>query len=925
MRRLISKILGFLFLLIATQGWAVTRYYITQDVLQSFNPQFRGAWSDTLQGQIRLPLTISTDGTTMSSIQVLSGEAVAKDSILVFQAISGKLAAQIISGATLKGQIRGLESHTAANGTVAICAYIVSKDDSLCGFLINTSASDGTATPPELAAALTNRQFQDGAEATPLSLATVEVPEEGYLVVEIGIRENTTTARSYDLSVGNNSATDLPEDNTTTAANNPWIEISQTLVDFSPPSGWGTHNPLQPPHGCNVMGGDTLYPYVDGDSIGLSATATPHADFLDEAPNSAGCGSANDSIWQSGNSNNRDYFYMRTARSDSVWSTFRGSRANDQIDCIAIVACLRRQNTFGATRDGFVQLGIMDSSSGSRYYFTGPEWSLERNTARQVFTFYIPNKPSATEVLGSARWDSASLAGLQLRIKLRTTNAGDSLALFNIYVLVFASSRDTSVADSTNSDMQSTAMATGFTLQMNRQSAFFESNVNKQRLWLGALNNSSTEWILTASDDTGRTWTYIANTGDSVTIRDASEGLGAPGLFLFGGKDAASDSFRIASMEAGGLDTCQIYLTKRNQTTGAELSARLDTKAVPTNGGVAVQYQCLYQYKDTDTLWEFEGAATSSGRLRWHRSKDGGQTWPDSGYIQGPGAAYTDAGTQAILTTSGSRRLGVIRWTDGYPAIFTTGWSINGNIVRFQYWHPAVTNADSMRLHAFFRADNTTTCDTLRLNTEGGNNNSGELAATSAYIGGNPFAYCVYIRGNRIKYGRINNSLGVDTGYVVEISQVRLGTSPYFISLTAKDTAVYCFFNYQKVAGTTDSQDIYWSLYCGGGWRGPRPLSWANGIKVQHRFPSTSPYQSGNMAVAGWLTTTRTGSTYQEVYANRIVKPSNPAAGGQQIPLRRRRLIIEKQYRTGSLDENTEDNLPAWAGLRLPDWDDTEK
>jgi hypothetical protein len=153
----------------------------------------------------------------------------------MFRFVIGPLKAQSISG-TVKAQIRGAESNAGANANPAISIKIIKPDGTdraiLCGANPTPIAADANGVGNEFVTTLTNAKFLTSAEATPISLTTQSATLGDFLVIEIGFRSATTTTRNIDLSYGNNSATDLPEDTSTTAANNPWVEFSGT-IDFA--------------------------------------------------------------------------------------------------------------------------------------------------------------------------------------------------------------------------------------------------------------------------------------------------------------------------------------------------------------------------------------------------------------------------------------------------------------------------------------------------------------------------------------------------------------------------------------------------------------------------------------------------------------------------------------------------------------------
>ncbi len=194
------------------------------------NAVFNAGWNNT-GSATRYPLLKQKSGTSMvthsANVDATAGARFTCRGQFVF----GPLAAQTISG-TIKGQCRVRESNAAVNGFVAVAVHIVQPDGTLRGNCLTVAASDNTAAaPPEMTTTLTNRRFQDSAENFAITLTSQAVTEGDYLVVEVGWREaDTNTARTMDASFGDNSATDLAEDNTTTTANNPWIEFSGSVA-----------------------------------------------------------------------------------------------------------------------------------------------------------------------------------------------------------------------------------------------------------------------------------------------------------------------------------------------------------------------------------------------------------------------------------------------------------------------------------------------------------------------------------------------------------------------------------------------------------------------------------------------------------------------------------------------------------------------
>jgi len=140
------------------------------------------------------------------------------------QWVSAPIASQTISAQTLKVQVRALEESTRANQYLAISVRVVSNDGtSVRGTILE--ARDGT----ELATSLTNR----GHSAT---TTQVVASANDRIVIEIGAGGDPDNSGSganshdSDMSFGDDSGTDLAENDTTTDAYNPWVEFPNTIT-----------------------------------------------------------------------------------------------------------------------------------------------------------------------------------------------------------------------------------------------------------------------------------------------------------------------------------------------------------------------------------------------------------------------------------------------------------------------------------------------------------------------------------------------------------------------------------------------------------------------------------------------------------------------------------------------------------------------
>ena len=198
-----------------------TRFYLPSSGAAAVNPGF-AAWDETASAD-RIRCVTTKSSTAMVSKTVAKGTGATR--ALVRQYVSDPIEAQTIAAGTIKGQIRALESATNDNlDLVPICVKVYSNDGStLRGTIL--ALGDYVAVL-EFGTALTNRKIADG-DAT----SSVVASDGDRIVIELGHKNSTVgTSVSGDLNFGDNSATDLLENTTDTAANNPWVELSVTIT-----------------------------------------------------------------------------------------------------------------------------------------------------------------------------------------------------------------------------------------------------------------------------------------------------------------------------------------------------------------------------------------------------------------------------------------------------------------------------------------------------------------------------------------------------------------------------------------------------------------------------------------------------------------------------------------------------------------------
>lgn len=194
----------------------------------------------------------------------------------IMQYVSEPLPAQTISG-TIKGQIRAGEEALLDNyDRVVIGIRVVSNDGATVRGTLLAVGSYAAANEFTLNSVnKTNRKIADGD-----ALSSLAISANDRLVIELGVMTAGSTGfdGSEILVLGDDSGTDLPEDETTTAANNAWIEFSADLFFYveicsSVGGGGGCGQPsaavstfsVGGEGGCGIVGGKTSCFSVGGE------------------------------------------------------------------------------------------------------------------------------------------------------------------------------------------------------------------------------------------------------------------------------------------------------------------------------------------------------------------------------------------------------------------------------------------------------------------------------------------------------------------------------------------------------------------------------------------------------------------------------------------------------------------------------------
>lgn len=230
-------------------------FYLSSTATPDISPAFSQhmTWTVTT-GAIRRTLSTTKDGSTMTSTTSAQCGGTSRPT-LIGQFTSVALAANTYTNLTLRLSIRNSVNNTGAS-TVAqaiYTGYIVNASGTKTGGLFNAS---GTSTGTNFSTSLTNKSLAAFTLATvgsPLTIADNEriVIEVGWILIGGGASTRTGTE-----SYGSDSGSDLPDDNSTTTADNPVLVFTgQTLTFYTPAA--PTVKPL------SAMGVGVLYPFLN--------------------------------------------------------------------------------------------------------------------------------------------------------------------------------------------------------------------------------------------------------------------------------------------------------------------------------------------------------------------------------------------------------------------------------------------------------------------------------------------------------------------------------------------------------------------------------------------------------------------------------------------------------------------------------------
>lgn len=205
-----------------------TRFYMDPTATPAFTPGF-AAWTRTSEG-VRRQMSRNKFGTAMTNLTTGANASIAANATMLVAQFSSlpMLAGNAFATTdTIKGYVRCLES--AANDNInrtPMTLKVYAADGTTLQATLKALGAYGPNTT-EWNTSLRNKTLADG-DTLDANYTTVF---GDFLVLEIGGQVDATggTSVTGTMSIGSNSATDLAENETGTAADNPWFEISRTI------------------------------------------------------------------------------------------------------------------------------------------------------------------------------------------------------------------------------------------------------------------------------------------------------------------------------------------------------------------------------------------------------------------------------------------------------------------------------------------------------------------------------------------------------------------------------------------------------------------------------------------------------------------------------------------------------------------------
>jgi hypothetical protein len=221
-----------------------TRIYLPNTGAAVINPTF-GTWTETTGADRIQAVTTRISSVMTNKVQAHAATA-ANSTFLSRQYVIGPLAGQTYAASTIKGTIRVLES--AANDNLDAMRLLVRVVAPDATNFRGTIYGPTNGTVLEFNTTLRAKRLATGGATT-----QVVITEGDYLVIDIGTTNTTIGVSLSDtISYGDDSATDLGDNETDTTALNPFIELAANLIFLS--RGFGQANAKIKAFGVNGFG-----------------------------------------------------------------------------------------------------------------------------------------------------------------------------------------------------------------------------------------------------------------------------------------------------------------------------------------------------------------------------------------------------------------------------------------------------------------------------------------------------------------------------------------------------------------------------------------------------------------------------------------------------------------------------------------------
>jgi len=201
------------------------RFYFPSTGDAEVTPSYAAEWEQTT-GATRRELVRTKISSSFATISDSEVNASSTYDVLVRQYVSESIGSHTFGG-TWKLQVRYGESSNQVDFYAYTVLRVCSEDGSTIKGTLAAEVDDNEFSfPPD---PLQNRS-QSG------SCAAIEAQNGDRIIVELGFRANNTKTTSYDgqFEAGDNSGSDLPEDDSSTDQYCPWIEFSQDIPYFVP-------------------------------------------------------------------------------------------------------------------------------------------------------------------------------------------------------------------------------------------------------------------------------------------------------------------------------------------------------------------------------------------------------------------------------------------------------------------------------------------------------------------------------------------------------------------------------------------------------------------------------------------------------------------------------------------------------------------